>query len=62
MLGADPNETLDEVRAKWRRMVRETHPDHLMAQGLPEEAIKLANRRLVAVNKAWEAILAEKAA
>ena len=37
-------------------MVRENHPDRMMARGLPEEAIKLAENRLIAINAAWEKI------
>ena len=45
-----------DVRAAWRKLVRETHPDQMMARGVPEEAVKLAERRLVAINRAWEEI------
>lgn len=41
------------VRAAWRQLVRDTHPDQLQARGLPPEAIRLAEKRLVAVNRAW---------
>ncbi|MGB3406782.1 MAG: molecular chaperone DjiA [Jannaschia sp.] len=56
VLGVTPDTPLTEIRANWRRLVRETHPDRMMARGLPEEAIKLAERRLVAINRAWERI------
>lgn len=56
VLGVDPSAPLDEVRAVWRQLVRETHPDRMMARGVPQEAIKLAERRMVAINRAWEEI------
>lgn len=56
VLGVEPGTPLDEARAAWRRLVREHHPDRLPARGLPEEAVKLAEKRLVAVNSAWEDI------
>ena len=56
VLGVDPSASMDEVRAAWRRLVRETHPDQMIARGVPEEAIKLAERRMVAINRAWEEI------
>jgi DnaJ like chaperone protein len=56
VLGLEPGTPLDEVRAAWRRLVRETHPDRMQARGVPEEAVKLAERRLIAVNRAWEEI------
>ncbi len=56
ILGATPDMSRDEVRALWRELVRETHPDRLVARGMPEEAVKLAEKRLVLINKAWEDI------
>ena len=61
VLGVDPGTPLDEVRAVWRRAVRETHPDALMARGLPEEAVRLGEKRLIAINRAWERVQAEAA-
>ncbi len=56
VLRVEPDASLDEIRASWRKLVRETHPDQMMARGVPEEAIKLAERRMVAINRAWEQI------
>lgn len=56
VLGIEPGVSLDEARKAWRALVRETHPDRMMARGVPEEAIKLAEHRLIAVNRAWEEI------
>ena len=53
---------MEEVRAAWRQAVRDCHPDRMMARGLPEEALRLAEQRLVAVNRAWEEISGKKAA
>ncbi|MCW1934234.1 molecular chaperone DjiA [Pararhodobacter zhoushanensis] len=48
--------TLDQARAAFRRMVRETHPDQLRARGVPDEAVRLAEERLKALNSAWEEV------
>lgn len=56
VLGVDPATPVQDVRAAWRKLVRETHPDQMLARGVPQEAIKLAERRLVAINRAWEEI------
>lgn len=53
---------LEEIRAAWRQAVKDCHPDRMRARGLPEEALKLAEQRLVAVNHAWEEITGKKAA
>ena len=39
-------EAMDEIRAAWRAEVRMTHPDRMIARGVPEEAVKLAEKRL----------------
>ena len=54
--------SLEQARAAWRRMVRETHPDQLRARGVPEEAVKLAEERLKALNRAWEDVRQRRAA
>ena len=56
VLGVTHGAPLEEVRKAWRALVRETHPDRLMAHGLPEECIRMAEKRLIAVNQAWEHI------
>lgn len=56
VLGVTPEMPLEEIRKVWRAKVRETHPDQLMARGLPEEAITLATKHMVAINQAWETI------
>ena len=56
VLGVDPETPLDQVRKAWRQLVRESHPDKMMARGVPAEAIKLAEKRLIAINSAWETI------
>ena len=61
VLGVAAGAPMAEVRAAWRGLVRETHPDRLLARGLPEEAVKLAERRLVDINRAWERIQADAA-
>jgi DnaJ like chaperone protein len=56
VLGVSPDDPPEVLRAAWRRAVRESHPDVMMARGLPEEAVRLAEKHLVAVNRAWEEI------
>ena len=54
VLGIAPNATLEEARAAWRQLVRDNHPDALTARGLPEEAVKMAEKRMIDINRAWE--------
>ncbi|MCK8465236.1 molecular chaperone DjiA [Aliiroseovarius sp. S1339] len=56
VLGVTSDMSLEDIRAVWRDEVRESHPDRMIARGVPEEAVKLAEKRLIAVNRAWEEI------
>ncbi|PIE06775.1 MAG: molecular chaperone DjlA [Rhodobacterales bacterium] len=60
VLGVAPEAPLDEVRIAWRRQVREYHPDRLIARGVPEEAVKIAEKHMIVVNRAWEEIQRER--
>lgn len=56
VLGVDPAASDADVRAAYRRLIREHHPDRLIAQGLPDELISAATERMAAVNAAWDRI------
>ncbi len=56
VLGLEHDASVDEARSAWRALVRETHPDAMIARGVPEEAVKVAEKRMIAINRAWEAI------
>ncbi len=57
ILDADPDWDFDRLRAQYRKRVSESHPDRLIARGVPEEFVVIANDRLAAINNAWDAIL-----
>jgi DnaJ like chaperone protein len=50
----------DELKQTYRRLVRENHPDSLIARGVPAEFIKLATDKLAAINTAYEKIRGER--
>lgn len=62
VLGVEPTMSTEEIKKAYRALVRETHPDRMIARGVPEEAVQLASDRLVEINAAWEEIEAERAA
>lgn len=62
VLGVAPDAPLAEVRAAWRQAVRDSHPDRMIARGVPAEAVRLAEHRMVAINRAWEEITGKRAA
>ncbi|MGB0771163.1 MAG: TerB family tellurite resistance protein [Paracoccaceae bacterium] len=57
ILGIGPTADAETVRQAWRALVREYHPDRMIARGVPEEAMKLAEKRLIQANWAYEEIL-----
>jgi DnaJ like chaperone protein len=59
-LRLSPDATDAEVRAQYRKLVRDNHPDRLMAEGVPAEFIALANRKLAAINAAYDTIARER--
>ena len=62
VLGVEPGDDLNAIRARFRTLVRENHPDRMIARGVPEEAVSLATARLAAINAAWEMIQRDEAA
>jgi DnaJ like chaperone protein len=60
VLGIDPLATNEQIREAWLRQVRAHHPDRLIAEGLPEEAIAVANRKLALINDAYDRLRRER--
>ena len=56
ILGVAPNASLADARKAYRRLISQHHPDKLVAKGLPEEMIKLANQKTAEIRDAWECI------
>lgn len=61
VLEADRSWDYERLRRNYRRLVQENHPDRLIAKGVPEEFIRIANDRLAAINSAWDKIERRKA-
>jgi DnaJ like chaperone protein len=62
VLGVACDASDEEVRRTYLMLVRENHPDKLIARGVPAEFVKLATDKLSAINGAYEKILDERAA
>tara|TARA_Y100001970_G_scaffold294367_1_gene451773 strand:- start:19754 stop:20494 length:741 start_codon:yes stop_codon:yes gene_type:complete len=60
ILGVKEDDSNQEIKKVYRELVRENHPDHLIAQGVPEELINLANEKLAAINDAYAKIEKER--
>lgn len=60
ILGVERSAGDDDIKAAYRALVRENHPDTLMAKGMPEEFIELANEKLARINDAYDRIKRER--
>jgi len=56
VLGVRPDVSETELRSRYLALVREHHPDRLMASGVPVAFRLAADRRLAAINVAYESI------
>jgi DnaJ like chaperone protein len=56
ILGVLPGASADIIREAYHRLVRESHPDLVIAQGLPPECIALATARIARINAAYDRI------
>ena len=54
ILGIDRDAPLGAIREAYHRLVRESHPDLVIAQGLPPECIALATARVARINAAYD--------
>lgn len=57
ILGVEPYSNIKEIKRAYKDKVLECHPDKLMARGMPEEAIKLAQTKLSQINNAYEQLV-----
>jgi len=49
-----------EIKAQYRALVRQNHPDTMLASGVPPAFIELANRKLAAITAAYATIAKER--
>lgn len=56
VLGVSPSASSGEIKAAWRKLSREHHPDTLMAKGMPQEYIDLATKKMAEINAAYDRI------
>lgn len=55
-LGCHPDATDEEVRRAYRTAAKTYHPDILRASNVSDEMIAVANRKMAALNAAWDCI------
>jgi DnaJ like chaperone protein len=60
VLGISRTATDGEVRSAWRGLMREHHPDTLIAQGMPEDFVELATEKVSTINAAYDTICKQR--
>ena len=61
VLGLSPKASDGEIKKAYRALIRENHPDTLIAKGMPQEFIDLANQKMAAINAAHDRIESQRA-
>ena len=59
ILGVARTSELAAIKTRYRKLVRDNHPDKQIAAGVPKEMVLLATDRLARINAAYEQILKE---
>lgn len=62
VLGVSRSDDFVDIRKRYRVLVSQSHPDRLVARGVPEAFHGIANDRMAALNAAYEAIERERRA
>ena len=59
-LGVTRSASGEELRATWKRLMRENHPDSLASRGVPADFIARASEKVARINAAWDRIKRER--
>lgn len=57
VLGMTPQASQSDIKKAYRKLMNTHHPDKLVAQGLPEEMMKMATEKTQKIQKAYDLIL-----
>ena len=60
ILGVSREVSDDDLKTHYRRLIREHHPDTLIAQGVPQEFVDVANEKLAVINDAYDRVARER--
>jgi DnaJ like chaperone protein len=60
VLGVTPSIGNDDLKSQYRKLVAESHPDKLIARGVPPEFIAIATEKVATINEAYGQIAKER--
>ncbi len=60
VLGVDPGATDGDVKTAYRRLMNQHHPDKLVARGLPESMVSLAEQKTHEIRAAYDRVKAHR--
>lgn len=60
ILGCDRNDSDEDIKKQYRKLVSDYHPDKIASKGLPEEFTKFANDKFREIQEAYEVVKKEK--
>jgi DnaJ like chaperone protein len=60
ILGVQPDDSDDEIKSRYRKLVMEYHPDRIVSKGLPEEFTKFAQEKFREIQDAYDDIKNER--
>ena len=56
VLGCSSSDSDETIKARYKKLIKEYHPDVIASKGLPEEFMKFATEKFDQIQKAYEAI------
>jgi DnaJ like chaperone protein len=60
VLESTPTDSDEQIKSRYRKLVREFHPDTIASKGLPEEFTKFAEQKFREIQEAYDAIKKER--
>lgn len=60
ILGVSARASADEIRTRWKVLVREHHPDRVAARGASSEMVRQASEKVARINAAYDLLKRER--